>query len=69
MRPLLLLVLALMAAPADAAPRRHGRVVRIERPRHVESGPIHVCMMISVEESKLVCFGQEPAAGSTLDLV
>ena len=69
--PLLCLCLALapLAAPADAAPRRPGRVVRVERRRHVDPAPIHVCIVTSLPEGKLVCYGKEPAIGSTLSLV
>ena len=65
-----LLLLAVLALPADAAPRRRpGRVVRVERPRHLDPDPIHLCMVASMEEGKLSCWGQEPVLGSTLSLV
>jgi hypothetical protein len=66
----LLALLPAAASPADAAPRRRpGRVVRIERPRHVDADPIHLCMVAGMEDGKLICYGQEPLLGSTLRLV
>lgn len=68
---LLLVALALVAAPADAAPRhRHGRVVRIERPRRVEPDPVRLCMLTSPDEGKMMCYGQTPPlVGSALQMV
>jgi hypothetical protein len=71
LRPVLLLLVVLAAAPADAAPRRRaGRVVRIERSRVIEPDPVRMCMVISLEEGKITCYGQTPPpAGARLALV
>jgi hypothetical protein len=53
----LLVVVCALALPAEAAPRRSGRVVRVERPRLAAPEPVHLCM---VGEAKMTCYGKTP---------
>jgi hypothetical protein len=52
--------LCALAVPASAAPRRTGRVVRVERPRLSAPDPVHVCPVGNPAEGKMICYGQNP---------
>lgn len=54
------MVLCALAVPAAAAPRRAGRVVRVERPRLAAPDPVHLCMVANPAESRMTCYGKSP---------
>lgn len=59
--------LCALALPAEAAPRRPGRVVRVERPRRAAPDPVHLCM---VGEGRMTCYGKKaPAAGQRFAVI
>jgi hypothetical protein len=49
-----------LALPAEAAPHRAGRVVRVERPRRSAPDPVHLCMLANPSESRMTCYGKTP---------
>ena len=49
-----------LALPAEAAPHRSGRVVRVERPRRSAPDPVHLCMVANPGESRMTCYGKSP---------
>lgn len=61
---------ALASLSAEAAPRRPGRVVRVERPRLAPPEPIHLCMVANPGESRMTCYGKAaPEPGSRFALI
>lgn len=59
-----------LALPAEAAPRRPGRVVRVERPRLAAPDPVHLCMVANPGESRMTCYGKAaPEPGSRFALI
>jgi hypothetical protein len=60
----------MLAWPADAAPRRPGKVVRVERPRRHSAERIRVCPLTSPESQRMTCFGgPAPEPGTRFALV
>ena len=58
-------------APAAAGPGgRHGRVVRIERPRLKAPDPVRFCIITNPGEQAMVCYGRgAPAAGARFSVL
>ena len=64
------MALCALAVPASAAPRRVGRVVRVERPRLAAPDPVHLCMVANPAESRMTCYGKNaPEPGSKFALL
>lgn len=51
------------ALPADAAPKRKGKVVRVERPRGLSKRVLRLCPLPLADESQGTCYGSAPAVG------
>lgn len=49
-----------LALPAEAAPHRAGRVVRVERPRLSAPDPVRLCTVANPGESRMTCYGKTP---------
>jgi len=64
------LLLAGLAVPAQAGPRRNGKTVRVERRRLAAAVPVHLCILQSPGQDHLLCLGKlGPVAGDQISMI
>jgi len=59
--------LCVVAAPTEAGPGKHGRIVRVERPRTGSHGTPRVCQLSDTKSG--TCYGKGPTEGETAWLI